>query len=43
MIIPVIIRATGIVTKFYRKIWKAYKENIQKNYYKRQLYLEHHT
>jgi hypothetical protein len=29
MIIPVIIEATGIVTKVERKIWKLNQENIQ--------------
>jgi hypothetical protein len=34
MIIPVIIEATGIVTKVERKIWKPNQENIQWILYK---------
>jgi hypothetical protein len=41
MIIPVIIEATGIVTKVERKIWKPSQENIQwipyKNSYPRNI------
>ena len=42
-IVPVIIGATGIVTRSLRKLWKLYQENIRQIHYKRQLYLEHHT
>ena len=43
-IVPVIIGATGIVTRSRRgKIWKLYRENTRQIHYKRQLYLEHHT
>jgi hypothetical protein len=40
-VVPVIVGATGIVTKSLRK--NLYQENIRWVYYSRQLYLEHHT
>jgi adenylosuccinate lyase len=43
MIIPVIIGATGTVTKGLKKNLEAMPVNIQQIHYKRQLYLEHHT
>jgi hypothetical protein len=37
-VIPVIIGATGIVTRGLKNIWKQYQESIQQILYKKQLY-----
>jgi hypothetical protein len=37
-VIPVIIGATGIVTRELKDIWKQYQESIQYILYKKQLY-----
>jgi len=42
-IVPVIIGATGIVTKSLRKNLEVITGKQSKILYKRQLYLEHHT
>jgi hypothetical protein len=39
----VIIDASGVVTKDFKKIWKPIQRNIQWIYYKRQRYFERRT